>query len=138
MKLALFLILCAAVIGIVAYFTHLASEDRKNAERLAKEKERAQLAAAEKAKIDAELHYYIAEITGNILIISVLNIISSIMEHFIQTSRSKIIENPNNQARLFKHHEDIVAAICDRDPDRAAEAMSEHMVMIDKIVFEND
>ena len=91
-----------------------------------------------KAKIDAELHYYIAEITGNILIISVLNIISSIMERFIQTSRSKIIENQNNQAMLFRHHEDIVAAICDRDPDRSAEAMSKHMVMINKIVFEND
>lgn len=88
-----------------------------------------------KAETDIYFHYYIAEITGNPLITNVLSIISSILDNFIQTNRTKILANPNNEKMLFNSHEDIVEAITNHDPDRAAAAMQKHMDMINVIVF---
>ncbi len=89
---------------------------------------------ARKSELDTQLHYYIGEITGNVLISNILNIISTMMEMFVQTSRRKILENPNNQELLFKHHEDIVKAIISKDPEKAKAAMLAHMTMVDDIV----
>lgn len=86
------------------------------------------------AEMDLKLHYYIAEVTNNILIINILKIISSMMESFITNSRHKILENPNNSDMLMNSHDDIVQAIISRNPVRAKEAMSNHMRMVEKIV----
>lgn len=95
---------------------------------------RASSLESRKAELDVQLHYYIAEITGNILIINILSIIASMMGIFIQTSRGKIFENPDNQEILFKNHEDIIEAIIAKDSRAAGEFMYEHMRMIDSIV----
>ena len=89
---------------------------------------------ANKAELDKDLHYFIAEMTGNVLIINILAVISNLMEIFVQTSRLKILENPNNQRLLFKNHEDIAEAIIAGDADAAAKAMTAHMQMIEDIV----
>ncbi len=88
-----------------------------------------------KAEMDIRLHYYIAEITGNILIINVLSIIASMMEKFIQNNRQKILENPNSSDMLMKSHEDIVHAIVAKDPKRAKEAMVQHMRIFERITM---
>lgn len=86
-----------------------------------------------KAELDIRLHYYIAEITGNILIINILSIISTMMEVFIQTSRLKILENPDNQIILMDNHKNVVESILSKDTDLAKEAMQAHMDMIRRI-----
>lgn len=87
-----------------------------------------------KAELDMKLHYFIAEITDNILVINILSIISSMLEEFIQTSRLKILENPDNRAILMKNHEDVVESIISKNPEKAKMAMKSHMDMIRDIV----
>ena len=90
---------------------------------------------AHKAELDKKLHYYITEITGNVMMISLLSIIAAMMESFIQTNRQKILENPNNSAMLMESHEDIVEAIISKDSVKAGKAMKSHMKMVELIVY---
>lgn len=89
---------------------------------------------SKKAELDKKLHYYIAKITGNVLIINILHIIETMMEIFVQANRQKILENPRNSEKLFQNHRDICYAIFERDSKKAAEMMTSHMEMIKEIV----
>lgn len=88
----------------------------------------------QRANIDIELHHYIAQITGNILIINMSHIIAKMVDTFIHTSRRKILENPNNEAKLLEYHVKIVQSIIDQDPEAARTNMIAHMTMINEIV----
>ncbi|MFZ5969557.1 MAG: FadR/GntR family transcriptional regulator [Bacillota bacterium] len=76
--------------------------------------------------IDKEIHYKIAEITGNYLIISVLNAISALMESFIKEARIRINNWMKERNLLLDLHREICEAIIDMEPDRAAKAMKAH------------
>lgn len=88
----------------------------------------------QRANIDIELHHYIAQITGNILIINMSKLIAKMVDTFILTSRRKILENPNNEAKLLNYHVKIVQAIINKDPEAAKTNMLAHMKMINEIV----
>ena len=88
----------------------------------------------QKTNIDIELHHYIAKITGNILIINMSQLIAKMVDTFILTSRRKILENPNNAAKLLDYHARIVHAIINKDPVAAKANMQGHMTMINEIV----
>ncbi|MFT9493792.1 FadR/GntR family transcriptional regulator [Anaerosolibacter sp.] len=76
--------------------------------------------------IDKEIHYKIAEITGNYLILSVLNAISTLMESFIKEARVRIINWRKERNLLLQQHQEICASIIAKDPDRAYRAMQAH------------
>ena len=76
--------------------------------------------------IDKEIHYKIAEITGNYLIISVLNAISTLMESFIKEARVRIINWAKERNLLLQQHQEICASIIAKDPVRAIRAMNAH------------
>jgi GntR family transcriptional repressor for pyruvate dehydrogenase complex len=76
--------------------------------------------------IDKEIHYKIAEITGNYLLISVLNAISTLMESFIKEARIRIIDWKKERNLLLQQHQEICAAIIAKDPERAYRAMNDH------------
>jgi len=80
--------------------------------------------------IDKEIHYKIAEITGNYLIISVLNAISTLMESFIKEARVRIINWAKERNLLLQQHQEICASIIAKDPERAAQAMNAHFVSV--------
>lgn len=88
----------------------------------------------EKVKYDIMIHHCIAEITDNVLLINMLQIISMMIERFIETNREKILENPQNGDMLIESHKEIVEAVKSRDPLQAQYAMKKHMKMIEDYV----
>lgn len=88
----------------------------------------------ESAKIDKKIHYKIAEITGNSLIMNLLNTISSLMETFIKDAREKILEQKETREFLVKQHENIVDALIERDTDKARLSMKEHLEYINNVI----
>lgn len=81
-------------------------------------------------KVDKEFHYKIAHASKNILLLNILNVISSLMDHFIEDARGMILTNYDNDLLLLDQHEKILKALENRDPEAAAKAMGDHMDLI--------
>jgi len=81
---------------------------------------------AERVEIDKSIHYKIAEYTNNILILNVLETISSLMTYFIEDARLKIVKNLKVDKILEDMHKNIVNSIVSGDKNIAKQAMKEH------------
>ncbi|MBN2285992.1 MAG: FadR family transcriptional regulator [Tissierellales bacterium] len=81
-------------------------------------------------EIDKKIHYLIAESTGNFLIITMLDAISSLMTDFIANARLIIAKNISEQGRLTKIHKDVVKALCQKNPRLAQDAMRRHFYSV--------
>lgn len=79
------------------------------------------------AGIDKELHYKIAEFSGNILIFNVLCSVSTLVDRFIKDARKSIIVQEENKEKLFEQHLEIYRAIEGHHPAAARKAMREHL-----------
>jgi GntR family transcriptional repressor for pyruvate dehydrogenase complex len=77
-------------------------------------------------EIDKAIHLAIAQSTGNYLIVTMLDAISSLMTSFIADARKIIVKNIKEQGCLEKIHHDVIAAICSHDPKQAQNAMRSH------------
>jgi GntR family transcriptional repressor for pyruvate dehydrogenase complex len=82
------------------------------------------------AVYDKRFHYTIAKASKNVLIVSVLNVISSLIDVVIVGSRKKILSEQANKARLSKQHELIYTALMNKSSDEAYEAMKGHFKLI--------
>ncbi len=103
----------------------ISSEDLEKLKSLIKELEYSKN-EEHSVEIDKEIHYLIAHATGNFLIITVLDAISSLMTNFITDARKIIVKNINEQGRLLKIHKDVVEAICNKDVKETKNAMQRH------------
>lgn len=83
---------------------------------------------------DKEFHYRITQASRNILIINVLNAISSLMDTFIKEAREKILSNPSNQGILIQQHEAIYLAIKNRNAKEASVAMKKHLQFVNDVL----
>lgn len=83
-----------------------------------------------RAKIDKKIHYKIAKLTNNYLIVTMLNAVGSLMETFIKSSRAMILKEAERNELLIEQHENICNAIIDRDALKARNAMREHLETI--------
>lgn len=83
-----------------------------------------------RAKIDKKIHYKIANITNNYLIVTMLNAVSSLIETFIKDSRAMILKQADKKELLIKQHENICNAIINKDSLKARNAMREHLETI--------
>ncbi len=81
---------------------------------------------AERVAIDKSIHYKIAEYTNNILIVTILETISSLMIYFIKDARLKIVKNLKVDNLLENMHKNIVNSIISGDKNKAKQAMKEH------------
>lgn len=88
----------------------------------------------ESAKIDTELHYKIARITENYLLISLLQAISSLMESFIGNARIMILKNTESKNLLTEQHQRICRALIAEDSQEAENAMRDHLESINNII----
>jgi GntR family transcriptional repressor for pyruvate dehydrogenase complex len=86
----------------------------------------------ESKNIDLQLHYKISEITGNYLIMMLLNTISSLMETFVESARGMILVDPENREKLLNEHQNIVDSISAGDSKKSIKAMREHLDTINK------
>jgi GntR family transcriptional repressor for pyruvate dehydrogenase complex len=81
---------------------------------------------------DTQLHYKIAEISGNYLIITLLNTLASLISRFIKNARGMILVGEDNKETLIMEHKEICDAIIARDSSRATSAMKTHMGTINQ------
>jgi GntR family transcriptional regulator, transcriptional repressor for pyruvate dehydrogenase complex len=81
--------------------------------------------------IDKKFHYTIAKASKNLLIMSVLNVISQLIDEFIKDSRKKILTDEKNRPALIKQHELIYKALANKDVNLAYEAMKGHFNLIE-------
>jgi GntR family transcriptional regulator, transcriptional repressor for pyruvate dehydrogenase complex len=84
------------------------------------------------SEIDKKFHYEIAKASGNFLIFSILNAISSLMDAFIKDARKKILSEEDNIEVLAKQHWYIYEALQNHDPEKASEAMVKHLDFTNK------
>ncbi|KDR94047.1 transcriptional regulator, GntR family [Peptoclostridium litorale DSM 5388] len=101
--------------------------------KLIDEFEKAKNNEVESARLDKEIHYKIASITGNKLIVNLLETISSLMESFIKDARQKIQEKDETRMILVKQHKMICSAIMERNVEKSMKAMKEHLDYINNI-----
>lgn len=82
------------------------------------------------AAYDKNFHYAIAKASKNVLIMSVLNVISSLIDEVIIGSRKKILSVQANKEKLNNQHELIYYALKNGDASEAYEAMKGHFKLI--------
>lgn len=86
----------------------------------------------ESLKLDIKFHYLIAKSSRNVLLLNVLEVISQLVDEFIQKFRMQILHAGNTKESLLEIHENIVRALKLRDESKAYNAMLEHFELIRK------
>ncbi|MGI6012693.1 MAG: FadR/GntR family transcriptional regulator [Oscillospiraceae bacterium] len=84
----------------------------------------------DRAEVDMELHYRIANMAGNPLILSTLNAASSLVETIIKGIRIAIMNEATRVTQIDRQHRELVEAIISGDPQFAQIKMKEHMALI--------
>lgn len=79
------------------------------------------------AMIDKELHYKIAECSGNVLIFNILRTVSLLVDDFIKGARKLIIADQENKKMLLSQHKEIYLAIEMHSSVSARKAMRQHL-----------
>jgi GntR family transcriptional repressor for pyruvate dehydrogenase complex len=89
---------------------------------------------ASKVKWDKKFHYNIAKASKNILIINMMNAVSSLMDSFISDARGSILMISENRDVLMKQHEAILEGIKKHNQSAASEAMRQHLDLIQEYI----
>ncbi len=79
------------------------------------------------ASIDKELHYKIAECSGNVLIFNILRSVSLLVDDFIKDARKLILVQQENKEMLLSQHKKIYLAIEGHSSVAARKAMQQHL-----------
>jgi GntR family transcriptional repressor for pyruvate dehydrogenase complex len=94
-------------------------------EKLLEELERSK-GINQKSPVDASFHQCIAQVTGNTLLINILQASASLLDEFIAEAWNRILRNPESEELFLQIHRDICRAIAQRNPHEAAAAMRRH------------
>ncbi|ERI89658.1 FCD domain protein [Clostridiales bacterium oral taxon 876 str. F0540] len=84
------------------------------------------------AKLDKELHYKIANASGNFLVVVILTAVSSLVDSFIKDARKRILTQAENREILIEHHENLYNALFEHNKGRAAEVMRKHLDFVNE------
>ncbi len=79
------------------------------------------------AMIDKELHYKIAECSGNVLIFNILRTVSLLVDDFIKDARRLILADQDKKKMLLLQHKDIYLAVEMHSSVAARKAMRQHL-----------
>jgi len=77
--------------------------------------------------LDKEFHYKLAQAAHNILILNIMNAVSSLVDAYIKDARRKIITIKGNKEILAVQHENIYKALTEHNSENAAIAMKVHI-----------
>lgn len=86
----------------------------------------------ESLELDIKFHYLIAKTSRNVLLINMLDVISQLMDEFIQKSRMQILHEGNTKESLLEIHENLLRALKCKDEGKVCNAMKEHFDLIRK------
>lgn len=90
----------------------------------------------EKSEYDKKFHDKIAEMSGNTLILTILNSASYIVQHIIKSARERILFR-DCIAEITTQHRQIVTAIRSRNVQEVETHMKSHMNFIKQVLQEN-
>jgi GntR family transcriptional repressor for pyruvate dehydrogenase complex len=85
----------------------------------------------ERSTYDGMFHYELVKSTNNIIIINIYNAMKSILKLFIKDVRKKALEEISSE-EIYNDHKNIYQAVIQKNPDKALEAMVNHMNVIKK------
>ena len=95
------------------------------------DQERRILAGKEDSELDGEFHLLLAAASKNRIVKQVMDL----MNESLGESRSKSLRNETRRKASVVGHLKIIDALENRDPDRAFEAMREHLRSVEQIVL---
>lgn len=84
------------------------------------------------AEVDAKFHYTITEATQNTIQIHVLDTIHTLFQTTIMVALTEFNQKEGYVDRLLTHHREILEAIEAHDPERAQQAMKEHLELVEE------
>lgn len=86
----------------------------------------------EGAKLDKEFHDTIAAISGNGLILQILQALSSVIDRFISDMRRRILRDPKTGMQLQYAHEQMAEALGRRDKVQLMLAVNHHFQIVNE------
>lgn len=84
------------------------------------------------ASEDYLFHYAVAMATHNQAIIKVFSAITDLYRQALIQSRAQSLQIPGRPQAILKEHEEILNAICSRNPDQAAHYMQVHLENVER------
>lgn len=88
---------------------------------------KARIPLAEMSELDRNFHRSITEITGNSLLITMMNAAESLIQSQIQNVRNVMTEDEKALCIINEQHRAITTAFRNHDPEGAARTISKHM-----------
>lgn len=107
-------------------------EDLRKLEKLVAEMERNLDGMKPSQDIDANFHIVIAQATHNIVWLHLMQSIFDAMKEFQRGVWRAVYLTEEDHRQLFAHHKAVYEAICDRDPERARDAMLAHLTFAEQ------
>ena len=106
---------------------HARRQDFERAEELLARMELSETDPVGFSEADAEFHSLLAEVTGNGLLLGMVNQINSVRDHEQWARMKTLTLNPSIIQQYNAQHRQIVNAIRAREPERAAALMKDHL-----------
>lgn len=121
--------------GLETWSAYLAAERATDAEiehmdELFQEMERQACKGGWKPDIDAKFHYAITAAAHNTIQVHVLNTIHGLFHTTIMVALMEFYQKEGYIDLLTTHHRNILEAIREHNPDKAREAMREHLSLV--------
>lgn len=76
---------------------------------------------------DSEFHYCVARSSHNPVVIHLMAVLMGLMKEYYGPSRKRLVEMEKNRHLWSRQHVQIYEAIKNKDPERAAQAVEEHL-----------
>jgi GntR family transcriptional regulator, transcriptional repressor for pyruvate dehydrogenase complex len=95
------------------------------------DQERKNLAGQEDAELDAAFHLRLAEASKN----RIINQVVSTMNEILNESRSEFLQSDRRRRSSVVGHLKIIDALEAGDPERAFQAMREHLLAVERSIF---
>ncbi|MCZ7664722.1 MAG: FCD domain-containing protein [Thermoleophilia bacterium] len=76
---------------------------------------------------DVAFHVLIAEATHNTVLSGLMTVLSGLMREAYGPSRRRLLDDPARCETFVREHLELVEALRDHDPERAAALMEEHL-----------
>lgn len=88
------------------------------------------------AQLDKNIHYTLAKLSRNVLVIDILESLSAVVDIFIRNMRTEILNTEERKGGLNECHYRLVDALRERDVNKGIDAMNLHFDMIDAVLKE--
>ena len=89
------------------------------------------ISETENVALDKQLHYTLARIADNLLIVEILHALSDVMNHFITDLRQDIMADDTRREMLAASHRRLVECMHNKDLEGGYAAIDMHFALID-------